>query len=74
MVAATQITVAPVEGLEATNAQSAFAELTGKAGYAAEAAGQAQGQAGWAADKVGFLEYHLREVAALIGHPMPAPE
>ncbi|MBI1620004.1 hypothetical protein IOD40_04915 [Aquamicrobium sp. cd-1] len=31
-----------------------------------------EGTVQWAADKTGFLDYHLRQIAALVGYPMPA--
>lgn len=75
MVAATAVTVDPIDDLPLDNLQNTLCAIYGKAQYAANAAGEAKGQAQWAANGIGFLDYHLRRIADNIGYtvpPMPA--
>lgn len=75
MVAATAVTVDPIDDLPLDNLQNTLGAIYGKAQYAATAAGDAKGQAQWAANGIGFLDYHLRQIADMVGYtvpPMPA--
>lgn len=75
MVAATAVTVDPIDDLPLDNLQNTLGAIYGKAQYAAGAAGEAKGQAQYAANGIGFLDYHLRQIADNIGYtvpPMPA--
>ncbi|ASV45038.1 hypothetical protein SopranoGao_15 [Klebsiella phage SopranoGao] len=86
MVAATAVTVDPIDDLPLDNLQNTLGAIYGKAQYAASAAGSAEykatqaqnkadsleGSIGWATDKVGFVEYHLRAMADEIGYTVPA--
>jgi hypothetical protein len=86
MVAATAVTVDPIDDLPLDNLQNTLSAIYGKAQYAANAAGSAEykatqaqnkadsleGSISWATGKVGFLEYHLRAMADEIGYNVPA--
>lgn len=82
MVAATSVTVAAVDDLAATDLQSMLGQIYGTTKYAAQAAGSAEykadqaqakadtleGQIGWAAAGVGTIDFHVREIANLVGY------
>lgn len=64
-----------IDDLPLDNLQNTLGAIYGKAQYAATAAGDAKGQAQWAANGIGFLDYHLRQIADMFGYtvpPMPA--
>lgn len=71
MVAATAVTVDPIDDLPLDNLQNTLGAIYGKAQYAATAAGEAKGQSQYAADGIGFLDYHLRALAAEVGYTVP---
>lgn len=85
MVQASDVTVAAVDDIPAADLQTVLGSVYGKSQYAASAAGSAEGTASWAAnaagaaqgtaqyaaDGVGFLDYHLRQIAAQIGYNIP---
>lgn len=86
MVAATTVTVAAVDDIPANNLQVVLGSIYGKAQYAANEVGaatykadqansrldSAEGTIQYAADGVGTLDYHLRQIADLVGYTMPA--
>lgn len=86
MVAATSVTVSAVDDIPADNLQNVLGAIYGKAQYAAGEVGAAtykadqantrldnvEGTVTYAADGVGTLDYHLRQIAALVGYTMPA--
>lgn len=85
MVAAVDVTVQAIDDIPAGTLQGVLGTIYGKAQYAANAAGEAAGTANWAAqtvgsvegtaqyaaDKAGFLDYHLRQIAGLVGYSVP---
>lgn len=85
MVAAVDVTVAAIDDIPAGNLQGVLGTIYGKAQWAANAVGAAEGTANWAAntagaaqgtaqyaaDGVGFLDYHLRQIGALVGYTVP---
>lgn len=85
MVAATAVTVDPIDDLPLDNLQNTLGAIYGKAQYAAGAAGSAEykadqaqakadtieGQAQYAANTAGFVEYHLRQMADIVGYTVP---
>lgn len=82
MVAATAVDVAAIDDIPAGNLQEVLGVMYGTTKYAAQAAGSAEfkadqaqakadtleGQIGWAAAGVGTIDYHLREIANLVGY------
>lgn len=86
MVAATAVTVDPIDDLPLDNLQNTLGAIYGKAQYAANAAGAAEykatqaqnkadsleGTVNWSAGKIGFLEYHRRAIADEVGYTVPA--
>lgn len=86
MVAATAVDVAAIDDLDADNLQVVLGQVYGKAKWAADEVGAAafkadqantridgmEGTVQYAADKAGFLDYHIRQIAALVGYTMPA--
>jgi len=88
MVAATAVDVAAIDDIPAGNLQVVLGKIYGKAQWAADTVGQvggtaqwaadtagaAQGTAQYAADNVGFLDYHIRQIGALVGYTVPAAQ
>lgn len=82
MVAATAVDVAAVDDIPAGNLQEVLGVMYGTTKYAAQAAGSAEykaaqaqakadqleGQIGWAATGVGTIDFHVREIANLVGY------
>lgn len=82
MVAATAVDVASIDDLPAANLQETLSAIYGKSQYAANAAGAAEykadqaqakadsleGSVAYATSGVGTIDYHLREIAALVGY------
>lgn len=71
MVAATAVTVDPIDDLPLDNLQNTLSAIYGKAQYAAGATGEEKGQAQYAANGIGFLDYHLRQIADNIWYTVP---
>ena len=65
------ITVDQIDDLPLDNLQNTMGAIYGKAQYAATTAGDAKGQAQWAANGIGFLDYHLRQIADIVGYTVP---
>lgn len=82
MVMATAVEVAAIADLEAGNLQDILGQIYGKAQWAAEEVGSAlykadaaqtkadslEGSINWATAGVGTIDYHLREIANLVGY------
>ena len=85
MVAATAVDVAAIDDLDADNLQVVLGQIYGTAKWAAGEVGAAvykadqantrldtmEGTVQYAADNVGFLDYHLRQIAALVSYTVP---
>lgn len=75
MVAATAVDVAVLgtgaDAIPAGNLQVVLGTIYGKVIYAVQASGEAKGTAEWAAGQVGFLDYHLRQIAGLVSYTVP---
>lgn len=82
MVMATAVDVAAIDDLAATNLQDVLGQIYGKAKYAADGVGSAiykadqaqakadtlEGSINWATAGVGTIDYHVREIANLVGY------
>ena len=75
MVAATAVTVTALgsgtDAIPAGDLQSVLGTIYGKVVYAVNKVGEVGGQSQWCADKIGFLDYHLRQVADQVGYTVP---
>lgn len=83
---ASAVTVYPIADLPMGNLQDILGQIYGKAQYAADNVGaalykadqaqakadQLEGQIQYAADTAGFVDYHLRQIADIVGYTMPA--
>lgn len=80
--AADEVGAASYKATQANTRLDAFdTSVPAAAGQAAAADGKVdtltgrvdsmEGTVQYAADKAGFLDYHLREIATLVGYPMP---
>lgn len=82
---ASAVTVYPIDDLPMGNLQDILGQIYGKAQYAANNVGaalykadqaqakadQIDGKAQYAADTAGFVEYHLRQIADIVGYTVP---
>lgn len=56
---------------KADQANSRLDTLEGTVQWAADTVGSVQGTAQYAADRAGFLDYHLRQIAGMVGYTVP---
>lgn len=82
---ASAVTVYPIDDLPMGNLQDILGQIYGKAKYAADEVGaavykaeqaqakadQLEGQIQYAANTAGFVEYHLRQIADIVGYTVP---